>query len=101
MLLLGGSEDMATPPETLQALAAECGGAPLEILENLGHVPSVEFPEALAKRLLLWMAPDRSQVGEQGVAYAEGLETRKQVLGEAHVARSTENATSLDALSSR
>ncbi|SHL21097.1 alpha/beta fold hydrolase [Halomonas caseinilytica] len=95
--LLGGSEDMATPPETLQALAAECGGAPLEILENLGHVPSVEFPEALAKRLLLWMAPDRSQVGEQGVAYAEGLETRKQVLGEAHVARSTENATSLDA----
>ncbi|MBB3139647.1 alpha/beta fold hydrolase [Halomonas organivorans] len=95
--LLGGSEDMATPPETLQTLAAECGGAPLEVIEAVGHVPSVEVPEAFAKRLLVWMAADRSRVGEQGVSYEEGLETRKQVLGEAHVARSTENATSLDA----
>ncbi|GEK73078.1 MULTISPECIES: alpha/beta fold hydrolase [Halomonas] len=95
--LLGGSEDMATPPETLQTLAAECGGVPLEVIERIAHVPSVEAPEMVAKRLLTWMAADRSRVGEQGVAYAEGLETRKQVLGEAHVARSTENANSLDA----
>ncbi|MDN3522017.1 alpha/beta fold hydrolase [Halomonas ramblicola] len=95
--LLGGSEDLATPPETLQALAAECDGAPLEILENFAHVPSVESPEAMAKRLLLWLAQDLGDVGAKGVDYATGLETRKQVLGEAHVARSTENATSLDA----
>lgn len=95
--LLGGSEDMATPPETLQALAAECDGAPLEVIERIAHVPSVEAPEMVAKRLLKWMASDRSRVGEHGVTYAEGLETRKQVLGEVHVARSTENATSLDA----
>ncbi|MGQ4878048.1 alpha/beta fold hydrolase [Billgrantia sp. LNSP4103-1] len=95
--LLGGSEDVATPPETLQALANECNGAPLEILEGFAHVPSVEDPGAMAKRLLLWMASDRSNVGERGVSYAEGLETRKQVLGEAHVVRSTENANSLDA----
>ena len=95
--LLGGSEDMATPPETLQILAAECDGAPLEVIERIAHVPSVEAPEMVAKRLLKWMASDRSRVSEQGVAYAEGLETRKQVLGEAHVARSTENASSLDA----
>ncbi|MCE9664603.1 alpha/beta fold hydrolase [Halomonas sp. M5N1S17] len=61
--LLGGSEDVATPPETLQALAAECGGAPLEILEGFAHVPSVEDPQAMAKRLLLWMASDRDDVG--------------------------------------
>lgn len=95
--LLGGSADVATPPETLQALAAECGGAPLEILEGIAHVPSVEAPAAMAKRLLLWMASEREDVGERGVSYAEGLETRKQVLGEEHVARASRNANSLDA----
>ncbi len=95
--LLGGSEDMATPPATLEALAAECDGAPLEILEGFAHVPSVESPEIMAERLLAWLAPDLGSVGETGVDYATGLATRKQVLGEAHVARSTENANSLDA----
>jgi 3-oxoadipate enol-lactonase/4-carboxymuconolactone decarboxylase len=95
--LLGGSDDVATPPETLQALASECGGAPLEILEGFAHVPSVEDPAAMAKRLLLWMATDRSDVGERDVSYAKGLETRKQVLGEAHVERASQNASSLDA----
>ncbi|WP_108446932.1 alpha/beta fold hydrolase [Halomonas denitrificans] len=50
--LLGGSEDLATPPATLEALAAECDGAPLEILDGVGHVPSVEVPLLLAERLL-------------------------------------------------
>ncbi|MGC3874371.1 alpha/beta fold hydrolase [Halomonas sp. GXIMD04776] len=95
--LLGGSEDMATPPETLKILAAECDDAPLEILENFAHVPSVESPEAVARRLLEWLAVDRPQVDEQGVAYAQGLETRKQVLGEAHVDKASKSATTLDA----
>ncbi|QJQ94194.1 MULTISPECIES: alpha/beta fold hydrolase [Halomonadaceae] len=95
--LLGGSEDLATPPDTLAALAKECNGAPLEILEGIAHVPSVEAPQALAKRLLLWMTKDGVAVGEQGVSYAEGLETRKQVLGEEHVERASKSATSLDA----
>ncbi|MDX1466065.1 MAG: alpha/beta fold hydrolase [Halomonas sp.] len=50
--LLGGSEDMATPPATLEALADECDGAPLEILDGVGHVPSVEVPGLFAERLL-------------------------------------------------
>ena len=95
--LLGGSEDLATPPATLEALAAELDGAPLEILEAVGHVPSVEVPGLFAEKLLAVLAVDLGDVGNQGVDYATGLETRKQVLGEAHVARSTENATSLDA----
>ncbi|WP_253448488.1 alpha/beta fold hydrolase [Halomonas sp. Y3] len=95
--LLGGSEDLATPPATLEALAAELDDAPLEILEGVGHVPSVEVPGLFAEKLLAVMAVDLGDVGNQGVDYATGLATRKQVLGEAHVARSTENATSLDA----
>ena len=95
--LLGGSEDLATPPATLEALSAELDGAPLEILEGVGHVPSVEVPGLFAAKLLAVMAVDLGDVGANGVDYATGLATRKQVLGEEHVARSTENATSLDA----
>ncbi|BCB09552.1 3-oxoadipate enol-lactonase [Vreelandella venusta] len=50
--LFGGSEDMATPPATLEALAAELGGAPLEIFDGVGHVPSVEAPVLFAQKLM-------------------------------------------------
>ncbi|NYS62115.1 alpha/beta fold hydrolase [Vreelandella salicampi] len=95
--LFGGSEDMATPPATLEALSAELDGAPLEIFDGMGHVPPVEAPALFAEKLLAVLAVDLGDVGANGVDYASGLETRKQVLGEAHVERSTANATSLDA----
>ncbi|CAD5248099.1 MULTISPECIES: alpha/beta fold hydrolase [Halomonadaceae] len=95
--LFGGSEDMATPPATLEALAAELDGAPLEIFDGVGHVPAVEAPALFAQKLLAVLATDLGDVANHGVAYATGLETRKQVLGEEHVARSTANANSLDA----
>lgn len=95
--LFGGSEDLATPPATLEALAAELDGAPLEVFNGVGHVPSVEAPALFAQKLLTVMAADLGDVANHGVAYAAGLETRKQVLGEEHVERSTANANSLDA----
>ena len=95
--LFGGSEDMATPPATLEALSAELDGAPLEIFDGVGHVPSVEAPAQFAEKLLAVLATDLGDVANHGVAYTTGLETRKQVLGEEHVARSTANANSLDA----
>lgn len=95
--LFGGSEDMATPPATLEALAAELDDAPLEIFDGVGHVPAVEAPALFAQKLLAVLATDLGDVANHGVAYATGLETRKQVLGEEHVARSTANANSLDA----
>ncbi|WP_156886236.1 alpha/beta fold hydrolase [Halomonas sp. GT] len=54
--LLGGSEDMATPPSTLEALSAELDSAALTILEGVGHVPSVEVPGLLAEKLLALFA---------------------------------------------
>ena len=95
--LFGGSEDMATPPATLDALATELDDAPLEIFDGVGHVPSVEAPALFAEKLLAVLMRDLGDVANHGVAYATGLETRKQVLGEEHVARSTANANSLDA----
>ncbi|TDV96618.1 3-oxoadipate enol-lactonase [Halomonas alkaliantarctica] len=78
--LFGGSEDMATPPATLEALAAELGDAPLEIFDGVGHVPAVEAPTLFAQKLLAVLATDLGDVANHGVAYATGLETRKQVL---------------------
>ncbi|WP_027965853.1 alpha/beta fold hydrolase [Halomonas halocynthiae] len=50
--LLGGSDDLATTPATLDALATALDGAPLSILAGVGHVPSVENPSALLSHLL-------------------------------------------------
>ncbi|TMU28420.1 alpha/beta fold hydrolase [Halomonas sp. ATBC28] len=95
--LFGGSEDMATPAATLEALATELDGAPLEVFDGVGHVPAVEAPVLFAQKLLAVLATDLGDVANYGVAYATGLETRKQVLGGEHVERSTANANSLDA----
>ena len=95
--LFGGSEDVATPPAVLDVLSAELGGVPLEVFDGVGHVPSVEAPALFAQKLLAVLAMDLGDVANQGVPYSTGLETRKQVLGEEHVARSTANANSLDA----
>lgn len=52
LLLIGGSEDVATPPEALNALAQFSGSAAPRILEDIGHVPSVECPSLLSELLL-------------------------------------------------
>lgn len=45
--LVGGSEDVATPPSTLQELASALGTNEPVILAGVGHVPSVEHPARL------------------------------------------------------
>lgn len=49
--LIGGSDDVATPPETLRALADASGLANPIILDQVGHVPSVECPHTLSQIL--------------------------------------------------
>ncbi|SJN14340.1 4-carboxymuconolactone decarboxylase [Halomonas citrativorans] len=75
--LLGGSEDLATPPTTLEALSAELDGAPLEIFDGVGHVPSVEAPQLIAVKLLGVLATDLGDVANHGETCVTGLETRQ------------------------
>lgn len=95
--LLAGRDDIATPPGALEQLARELGAAPPRVLEDVGHVPQVESPEAFARFLLDGLVPARADVNQYGVAYADGLARRKQVLGEEHVARAIATTTTLDA----
>lgn len=52
VLLIGGREDVATPPDSLQSLATAMGVAAPVILDHIGHVPSVECPGQLTQLLL-------------------------------------------------
>ncbi|MES1926206.1 alpha/beta fold hydrolase [Salinisphaera sp. T31B1] len=54
--LVAGDEDVATPVSSLETLGDELGGAPVEMLSGVGHVPSVEAPAALCERLPGWLA---------------------------------------------
>jgi len=52
LVLVGGTDDVATPPESLQALAEFSGASAPIILERIGHVPSVECPEKFSQMLI-------------------------------------------------
>jgi pimeloyl-ACP methyl ester carboxylesterase len=61
-LVVGGEEDVLTPPRTLRALAAGVSGARLVLLPEAGHASAWERPEAFADALLAFLdalpAPD-------------------------------------------
>jgi 3-oxoadipate enol-lactonase len=47
-LCIAGSEDSATPPATLRALAGTVPGARYEEIAGVGHLPCIEVPEKTA-----------------------------------------------------
>ncbi|WGY48462.1 alpha/beta fold hydrolase [Vibrio sp. ABG19] len=52
LLLIAGSDDVATPPQSLQQLAQSSNAAAPKVLQHIGHVPSVEAPELLSELVL-------------------------------------------------
>ncbi len=51
VLCVVGDQDGATPPALVKSTADLIPGARFEIIENAGHIPGVEQPEALAELL--------------------------------------------------
>lgn len=47
-LVVVGAEDLATPPELVEATATLIPGARFEVISGAGHIPSIEQPEVLA-----------------------------------------------------
>ncbi|ROO28979.1 alpha/beta fold hydrolase [Salinisphaera orenii] len=94
--LIAGAEDPATPVSALEALADELGGAPLDTIDDVAHVPSVEDSDAFTDSLLHAFATNDDD-NAPPLTYAQGLETRKSVLGSEHVERAGASATTLDA----
>ena len=89
-LVLVGDQDVSTPVAAAQAMAAAIPGARLQVIPGAGHIPNDEQAEIVNAAIQDFLRPDVSD------RYAAGLAVRKQVLGEAHVARATANATDFD-----
>lgn len=53
LLLVGGNDDLSTPPESLRSLAEYCKTTQPVIMEKVGHVPAVEAPIPFSHLLLV------------------------------------------------
>lgn len=51
VMVLAGAQDGASPPDLVAALARTIRGAQLHVLPDVGHLPPVEAPEAMAQLL--------------------------------------------------
>ena len=54
-LLVCGREDLVTPVRDHEAMAARVPGARLEIIENCGHLSTIEQPEIVNRLLKNWL----------------------------------------------
>lgn len=48
VLAVAGSEDGSTPPDLVRETAASIAGARFEVIPDVGHIPCVQTPDALA-----------------------------------------------------
>lgn len=87
-----GDRDVATPPATSEAMHAAIPGSRYVVIREAAHLPTLEQPAASTAAILGHLATLDPAPGAAG-----GMEVRKAVLGEAHVARAGANATTLDA----
>lgn len=55
-LVLCGAEDRLTPPETHKKIADALPHATLKVIENCGHLSTLEQPEAVTSALATWLA---------------------------------------------
>ena len=55
-LVVVGSGDQLTPPHLAQEIAAGINGARLETVDNAGHLPPMEQPDALTALLRDWLS---------------------------------------------
>ncbi|MGE4335118.1 MAG: 3-oxoadipate enol-lactonase [Pigmentiphaga sp.] len=93
-LVVSGEFDVSTPPDVAVALSDAIPGSRHVMLRS-AHIPCIEIPLAYVDTLLDFLAPD--PVDSDSSRYEAGMARRRQVLGHAHVERSTNNATSFNA----
>lgn len=99
-LCIGGSDDLATPPELVEAMANAIPNARCEIIAGAGHIPCVQMPETVASLILDFIDEPVVCVltdHAESTLYEQGMKTRRAVLGDAHVDRAEAAKTEFDA----
>ena len=86
-LVIVGAEDPSTPIAAAETLSRTIPGARLQVIPNASHIPTAEQPAAIAGALIRFLTPD---------PHSDGMRTRRSVLGDAHVDRSTSAITDFD-----
>jgi 3-oxoadipate enol-lactonase/4-carboxymuconolactone decarboxylase len=85
---------LRTDPEgyagAAEALAAAIPGARLQVIAEAAHLPTMEKPAEITAAMRAFLEPSVEDF------YVAGMAVRKQVLGEAHVARASAAITDFD-----
>lgn len=90
-LFIGGSEDAGTTPDFVREHAQKAGAKRVEIIEGVGHLPCIEAPQSLAS-LIREFCIEADPIS----LYEQGMQTRRAVLGDAHVDRAEAHKTDFD-----
>ncbi|MEV4573898.1 4-carboxymuconolactone decarboxylase [Nonomuraea jabiensis] len=85
-LVIAGAEDPATPLDHALTLAGDIPGASLTVVPRASHLANVERPDAVTAAVLGHLRGDEP-------AFAAGMRTRREVLGDAHVDRAVAATT--------
>jgi len=91
VLIVGGAEDVATPPELQHEIARGIGNAPTIVLDDVGHLAPAEKPEGVAQLIGNRFAPPAGAAGDG--RYDAGMAVRREVLGADHVDRANAKVT--------
>jgi 3-oxoadipate enol-lactonase/4-carboxymuconolactone decarboxylase len=91
-LVLCGAQDAATPPDAVQELAQSLPNAHFAILPDAGHTPPIEQPQILADQVNAFLRVQQTV----GNLYEQGMNIRREVLGDTHVDQAEMNKTSFD-----
>ena len=94
VLAVAGAEDVATPPESLAAIADGVQHGRLVVLENVAHLAPAEAPRVVAELIKDHLGPGTTATPgpddlTQREVYKAGMAVRRAVLGDAHVDRAT------------
>jgi pimeloyl-ACP methyl ester carboxylesterase len=55
LLLITGETDGVTPPEHAREIAAAVPGAQLHLIDDAGHLPTLEAPQRVSQLMLQWL----------------------------------------------
>jgi 3-oxoadipate enol-lactonase/4-carboxymuconolactone decarboxylase len=89
-LVLAGDRDAVVTPAVAEALRTSIDGAELVIVDQAAHLPTVERADAVTAAMQRFLEPPAVD------AYEAGMRVRTEVLGEAHVTRTSAEMTDLD-----
>lgn len=95
VLAVAGSQDIATPPDHLQRIAAGVKDGKVVVLEGVGHLAPAEVPSRVAALIARHASAGLPKTVDE--VYDDGIAVRREVLGDAHVDRAIAATTDFTA----